>query len=266
MEGAPLALCPWRDDLVIGNDDQQNNDFDYRVPNHTGVISDYHCPFTAHTRKTVPRNLDPYIQQDYLNSSMIVRAGLPYGEEVSDEEKKDSKTKLERGLLFVCYQSNLNQGFIRQQLDFGDNRYFPTISPVVRYHGPDPIIGSDPPVGSGGDIKRVIFDGDQGDMPQSGEHARFRVKDPNTSNTITVSGFAEVKRVARWTHLASHRISSSPRMAANTSLFLPSLPFVCGAPVLKTILRGGLTNSFVYASCFPLITVIRTEVDVDNFE
>ena len=35
------------------------------------------------TRKTVPRNLDPIISRKFLESSMILRAGIPYGLEVS---------------------------------------------------------------------------------------------------------------------------------------------------------------------------------------
>lgn len=55
------------------------NDFNYLIK---GGLSDRDCPFTAHTRKTVPRNLDPFVQKSFLESSMIMRAGIPYGDEV----------------------------------------------------------------------------------------------------------------------------------------------------------------------------------------
>lgn len=72
---------------MLAKDNTRNNDFDYRVRGVPGVsskdITDTFCPFTAHTRKTAPRDLDPYIQRRFLESGMIVRAGLPYGVEVS---------------------------------------------------------------------------------------------------------------------------------------------------------------------------------------
>ena len=71
---------------MLAKDDTKNNDFDYRVRGVAGVsprqLSDFYCPFTAHTRKTAPRDLDPYIQRRFLEAGMIVRGGIPYGEEV----------------------------------------------------------------------------------------------------------------------------------------------------------------------------------------
>ena len=51
------------------------------MPHQTGP-SDIRCPFIAHTRKTAPRNLDPYVNKTLLESSLVVRAGMPYGKEV----------------------------------------------------------------------------------------------------------------------------------------------------------------------------------------
>jgi len=77
-KGAPLALTPYRDDFQFTHP-EKINDFDFtrgingRPPN---------CPFAAHIRKVVPRNLEPLVQKEYLDSSMIVRSGIPYGPEV----------------------------------------------------------------------------------------------------------------------------------------------------------------------------------------
>lgn len=85
-QGAPVQICPVRDDPAVAADPNRNNDFDYHIRDNPNVsptaLTDLYCPFTAHTRKTVPRNLDPYIQHSFLESGMIVRAGLPYGIEV----------------------------------------------------------------------------------------------------------------------------------------------------------------------------------------
>lgn len=67
-------------------DADRNNDFDYVVRDNPNISkyepSDYYCPYTIHTRKTAPRNLEPYIGAKYLESGSIVRGGLPYGPEV----------------------------------------------------------------------------------------------------------------------------------------------------------------------------------------
>ncbi|CAE6332712.1 unnamed protein product [Rhizoctonia solani] len=193
--GAPLALCPFKDNPALAADPKQNNDFDYAVTGVRGVSdrepSDYYCPFTAHARKTVPRNLDPYISRKYLESSAIVRAAIPYGPEINTDEEeewirlKDEKdnemrselrkkqqnashevdeTKLntfqpdpkDRGLLFSCYASHLDSGFVRQTTGFGNNDFFPITSLTPTHHGQDPIIGGPPAKGSSAQLRRVL--------------------------------------------------------------------------------------------------------------
>ncbi|CAE6469041.1 unnamed protein product [Rhizoctonia solani] len=264
--GAPLALAPIRDDPILADDPKRNNDFDYSVTGVPGVSpnrpSNFYCPFTAHTRKTGPRNLDPYASRKHLASSTIVRAGIPYGEEVKPDERKiwkkdlaDIKTahvsgatdvknaedelqkakveqaqlvakvdeavkevrrlqelleqdpksdpvkaKLEaalkeagaarvfleksneqvtraekaaraarvahanpsrypkeeeRGLLFVCYASHLDSGFVRQTVEFGNNDFFPGTEFTPAFHGQDPIIGGPPARKSTKEIREV---------------------------------------------------------------------------------------------------------------
>ena len=152
-----------RDNVKIAADPDRNNDFDYLIRDSPKVspsaLTDLYCPFSAHTRKTVPRNLDPYIQKRYLESGMIVRAGLPYGIEVrtlistlvlfefrrsfgfqvtareSRTRQTSSNPAEERGLLFVAYQSSLDQGFVRQTIVFANNDFFPTTSLLPTNHG-----------------------------------------------------------------------------------------------------------------------------------
>ena len=57
------------------------NDFDY-VVDKDGPKETL-CPFTAHIRKTVPRNLEPYATKPFLESTLIIRSAIPYGPEVS---------------------------------------------------------------------------------------------------------------------------------------------------------------------------------------
>ncbi|KAG6332761.1 hypothetical protein ID866_6326 [Astraeus odoratus] len=130
--GAPLAKCPVFDDPDMALDPERRNDFDYTVPDIHGPTNKY-CPFTAHTRKVAPRNLDPYLQKKFIEASSIIRAGTPYGDELPSETS--------RGLLFVCYQSHLDSGFVRQAIQFSRNDYFPPISVFPQAHGQDAIIG-----------------------------------------------------------------------------------------------------------------------------
>ena len=53
----------------------------------------------------------PTPKYDVLEKFRIMRSGIPYGPEVTDEEKQSHKTESVRGLAFVCYQSTLTNGF-----------------------------------------------------------------------------------------------------------------------------------------------------------
>lgn len=57
-------------------------------------------------RKTKPRSV---IDND--DKFDIMRRGIPYGEEMDVDEKKGTKSQKDRGLLFVCYQTSLSNGF-----------------------------------------------------------------------------------------------------------------------------------------------------------
>jgi len=47
------------------------------------------------------------------DNHVIIRRGISYGDEVTPEEKLANKSDYskERGLLFVCYQSDIRNGF-----------------------------------------------------------------------------------------------------------------------------------------------------------
>ncbi|KAG8687908.1 hypothetical protein FRC11_006397 [Ceratobasidium sp. 423] len=126
--GAPIAVkeTSLKDDPKVGGDPKRNNNFDYSVHDVPGVSaqtpSDYYCPFTAHVRKTAPRNLDPYVARQYLESGSIIRAGITYGPEVTQKERDEKKDLENRGLLFVCYASHLDSGFVRQTTGYGNVR------------------------------------------------------------------------------------------------------------------------------------------------
>lgn len=74
-------MSPYRDDPNIAGDADRVNDFDYTAQ-YEQFPSQIRCPFVAHTRKTAPRNLDPFVDKTFLESALIVRAGMPYGRDV----------------------------------------------------------------------------------------------------------------------------------------------------------------------------------------
>ncbi|KAL0565437.1 dye-decolorizing heme-containing peroxidase [Marasmius crinis-equi] len=153
--GAPIDLAPLRDDPALAKDDQRNNNFNFAHP-ELGSAFDLTtnqtlCPFSAHIAKSRPRAIlgDPEI-----SFAHIMRAGIPYGPEVTADEASAQKTSddpsLERGLAFVAYQSTLSSGFTFIQHSWVDSVGFPRGNVGV-----DPIIGSTNS-GPPGDAQRTI--------------------------------------------------------------------------------------------------------------
>lgn len=98
-----MDLTPHRDDPLM----EDPNDFCFDPGSQT------RCPFAAHVRKMNPRaDLDYFGGTEFRR---IIRRSIPFGPEVTEREAKEKRSseepELERGLLFVCYQSNLSRGF-----------------------------------------------------------------------------------------------------------------------------------------------------------
>jgi deferrochelatase/peroxidase EfeB len=107
IAGAPVDLTPLRDDPILGKGVSDNDAFRY------DPLRQDRCPFAAHTRKTNPRSdLDAFGGTEIRR---IIRRGIQFGPEVTPEEaaaqQSSDDAKLERGLLFVSYQSNIPNGF-----------------------------------------------------------------------------------------------------------------------------------------------------------
>ncbi|KAJ7731151.1 fungal peroxidase [Mycena maculata] len=132
--GAPVDLSPLVDDPTLGADPQQNNNFTFEHPGADLATNQTYCPFAAHIRKTRPR-ADLGTPEDAVHH--IIRAGIPYGPEVSADEAASNTTSTERGLAFVAYQSNIGNGFQFLQKFWADNANF-----VHAGVGLDPIIGA----------------------------------------------------------------------------------------------------------------------------
>ncbi|KAJ7154720.1 fungal peroxidase [Mycena filopes] len=132
--GAPIDLAPLTDDPALGADPTRNNNFTFVHSGSTLATDQTHCPFSAHIRKTRPR-ADLGTPEDTTHH--IMRAGIPYGPEVSDSEAAAGTTSTERGLAFVAYQSSLSNGFQFLQRVWANNANF-----VHSGVGVDPVIGA----------------------------------------------------------------------------------------------------------------------------
>ncbi len=103
------------------------NNFDYRDDAHGAK-----CPFHAHIRRVNPRR-----EGNAERHHLIVRRGIPYGERLIDPRTKELLDRPSGGvgLLFMCYQSSLEQQFEHMQKRAG-----PAVS---KQDGPgiDPVIG-----------------------------------------------------------------------------------------------------------------------------
>jgi deferrochelatase/peroxidase EfeB len=103
LPGAPIDITPLKDDPDLGNDPQRNNNFDFSIDK-----TQDRCPFAAHVRKTNPRS---DLAPAGITSHRIWRQGIPFGPEVTLEERETAQTLHSRGLLFACYQSSIDNGF-----------------------------------------------------------------------------------------------------------------------------------------------------------
>ncbi|CCO35231.1 Peroxidase 2 Short=MsP2 [Rhizoctonia solani AG-1 IB] len=132
--GAPIQVTPLQDDPKLAKDRQRNNDFVY--PQVSGDDGQTACPYAAHIRKTNPRN---DIADAGVERASVIRAGIPYGPEVSLDEKHENHTEHSRGLAFISYQSSLAEGFQFLQISWANNTRFPPQKQVTP--GFDPIVG-----------------------------------------------------------------------------------------------------------------------------
>jgi Dyp-type peroxidase family len=139
QSGAPIALTPAQDDSTMGPDPQRNNNFDFADDQ-----AQRRCPFGAHIRKTNPRG-DLVPQETGVDPHRIIRAGIPFGPEVSSAEETAGSTQQDRGLMFVCYQTSIPSQFEFVQSKWANNPGFvfgkkhPDGTPVTV--GIDPITG-----------------------------------------------------------------------------------------------------------------------------
>jgi len=94
QSGAPLALCPERDDPERGADPQRNNDFVYRED-----LRGFKCPAGAHARRANPRDALEHEGSVNVRLHRMIRRGTSYGPMLPEGVLEDDGA--DRGIIFV---------------------------------------------------------------------------------------------------------------------------------------------------------------------
>ena len=169
QSGAPIMRTPTADDLDLAGDDFANNNFGFEnatppapivpsmnykgdhFPQSSGDLFGLVCPHAAHIRKANPRDLptDTGGQNDTV-TRLILRRGIPFGSPVANPlAPTPQELDLERGLMFVSYQSS-----IKNQFEFLLN-HWANIDDQPQSGGMDPLLGQR--FDASGTNRRVIF-------------------------------------------------------------------------------------------------------------
>jgi len=129
--GTPVVLSPDNDAPEIAKDPTRVNNFEFDKTD----TNQKRCPFAAHMRKSNPRN---DIDFSELKKHLIRRHNMPYGPEVTDEERQYG-TNEDRGLHLCAYQSSIERGFRYIQCEWYNDVNFPPGKPTPP--GWDPLFG-----------------------------------------------------------------------------------------------------------------------------
>jgi Dyp-type peroxidase family len=129
--GAPTTTHP-HSDPEIPPAVNQNNNFSFAKGDEIGLG----CPIGAHIRRTNPRDSlfnDPEVSLRTVKRHRIIRRGRSYGDRSANVFVDDGK---ERGLFFICLNSNIERQFEFIQQSWSNNPSFSALNNET-----DPLIG-----------------------------------------------------------------------------------------------------------------------------
>ncbi|SEO08431.1 Dyp-type peroxidase family [Mucilaginibacter gossypiicola] len=128
--GAPLSEYPNGDPAPGGTNEENNFSF------HSADQDGLKCPIGAHIRRSNPRDSlfdDPEMSALTVRRHRIIRRGRSYGDRTKDVYHNDGE---ERGLHFICINSNIERQFEFVQQTWVNNPNFATLNKES-----DPLIG-----------------------------------------------------------------------------------------------------------------------------
>ncbi len=105
QSGAPLSLCPDRDDPTLGADSDRNNDFLY----YDDDLRGFGCPVGSHARRMHPR--DGFRDETNIDVRLhrMIRRGTSYGPLLPEGVLEDDGA--DRGIAFVFVGAHLKRQF-----------------------------------------------------------------------------------------------------------------------------------------------------------
>lgn len=129
QDGTPLVVSPDGPDARVAGDPARVNNFRY-TEDPDGLA----CPAGAHVRRTNPRDQDGFFGGKLSDRHRIIRRGRSYGppSEVGSTEDDGA----DRGLLFECYQADLER-----QFEVIQSRWVDDGDPFGLGEASDPLIG-----------------------------------------------------------------------------------------------------------------------------
>jgi Dyp-type peroxidase family len=153
--GAPVMRTPASDNAALAGDEWANNHFIFNdgtlpiplrpIPGYGGdafpqAVQDMLgtvCPHFAHIRKTNPRDISTDLGKPHDSMlRMVLRRGIPFGPPIAGIKKPPPRlVKKERGLMFICYASTIENQFELLTRRWSNSPVQPNLA------GHDPIIG-----------------------------------------------------------------------------------------------------------------------------
>lgn len=137
----PSSVDPGIANPALADNDTLNNNFEFGDDAEGG-----RCPLAAHIRKAYPRNERTLKKANDSESDTqthrLLRRGIPFG--VSFGAGAGGGAGDPRGLLFMCYQTDLERQFEFVQSQWVNNAAFPTFPVGHLPPGEDPIIAQSP--------------------------------------------------------------------------------------------------------------------------
>ncbi|MBO9676056.1 MAG: Dyp-type peroxidase [Sphingobacteriaceae bacterium] len=126
--GAPLNMCPFKDNAALGADARRNNDFDFSNDQNGKIV-----PYSSHMRRMNPRDSKMAVMSD-VNLHRIIRKGVGYGPVLPNGSTKDDGK--ERGLYFIAFSAKAMETLEFLQKEWVNNGNFVSLK-----NERDPIIG-----------------------------------------------------------------------------------------------------------------------------
>jgi Dyp-type peroxidase family len=165
--GAPAVVTPEQDDPTLAADDCRNNNFEFGeedeeeearqprteltgdCPNPSEPSTDPEgakVPFAAHIRKVYPRNDRsaemPELGESSTQTHRLLRRGIPYGPQSSSTFAQPVDDGVDRGLLFLAYQTSLVHQFEFVTKNLVNNANFKQggagFDPIIGQNAEDP--------------------------------------------------------------------------------------------------------------------------------